>query len=630
MGIILKYSLFVCLVLGSLFSHGQDYTIEERSGQQFIVHIVEAGNTLYSIKSQYNTSVEEILEHNPNAEDGLQIGQRIFIPFSASNQQKKEQIHVVQRQETLFGISRKYGCNIDDIIDLNPEAEQGLKVGQELKIPASTESGKIQQSQTTEVIPSSDDTKESKTSTHQPVNYTKEDSIITHVVQKKETLYSISKRFMVSIDELVRVNQIKGNNISQGDTLIIPLKKEISEPIPLKEVPSYTDSAHHPVFGDSITPKDFYTIVYLLPFRLDNNPTILTGLYDDNTRLNNISEIALDFWMGAKYAIDSLEKLGLRANIHVFDTKGDKETVQSLLEQNELLEADLIIGPFFPANIELVANWVKENNKQLYLPVRSNTNLLQNNPSVHNMVPSEFALLNGLATYLAKNHSENKLVLVNDNKTKEQKEFFLHALKLNDSTIEIHETELGSSSGRDLTRHFDLDGHTLFVSLAEDAKNIMAFINTLNAAKNSTNRHGEAEVTAVGNRKWMELAALNSYYKNRFQLLTAQPNYLNYETEKVQHFVSEFQQHYKIDASKYVLQGYDISAYILSQLTPENQDLSPITNDFNTIALGERNGKENSTTFIVQQIDYDLILQGVVKGNTLFSHEENSIHEYQD
>jgi len=50
-------------------------------------------------------------------------------------------------------------------------------------------------------------------------------SVGTHTVIKDDTLYSLSKRYGVTVQDLQRVNRISGTNIALGQTLIVPAQK---------------------------------------------------------------------------------------------------------------------------------------------------------------------------------------------------------------------------------------------------------------------------------------------------------------------------------------------------------------------------------------------------------------------
>src|SRR5687768_214049 len=81
-------------------------------------------------------------------------------------------IHKVDEKETLFAISRRYRATVDDILKYNTDAGDGLEIGQILKVPYTPKAG----------------------------NRTGEGMM--HEVQPKETMFSISKKYGVSIDEI--------------------------------------------------------------------------------------------------------------------------------------------------------------------------------------------------------------------------------------------------------------------------------------------------------------------------------------------------------------------------------------------------------------------------------------------
>jgi len=134
------------------------------------VHEVQAGDTLYSIGRKYGVSVNAIQEANALSDNGIKVGQKIKIPdgkvsaaetpkttqanatsassATATTAQTKSQTppvnsdgsYTVQKGETWFGISKKYGISVADLQKLNGvDANSSLKVGQKLKVPASSD-----------------------------------------------------------------------------------------------------------------------------------------------------------------------------------------------------------------------------------------------------------------------------------------------------------------------------------------------------------------------------------------------------------------------------------------------------------------------------------------------------------
>ncbi|MDG1276753.1 MAG: LysM peptidoglycan-binding domain-containing protein [Algoriphagus sp.] len=121
-------------------------------------------------------------------------------------------LHEVEPKETLFGISRRYQAPVGDIVNANASLKQGLKIGQTIRVP---------------FIPKSE----------LPAG------AILHKVVPGETLFSISKKYGVSVNEIMASNELKGNDLSVGQPLVIqkPVVAE-TKPTPVS-TPSVTNTA---------------------------------------------------------------------------------------------------------------------------------------------------------------------------------------------------------------------------------------------------------------------------------------------------------------------------------------------------------------------------------------------------
>ena len=114
------------------------------SQEKSIKHTVSKGETISKIAKQYQVTINEIFELNPNAKKGLQIKDVLLIP---NKNQKKQNpiaeitpdsnkiIHKVLNKETIYGLTKKYQISADELYQLNPTlAQTGLKVNQEIKV----------------------------------------------------------------------------------------------------------------------------------------------------------------------------------------------------------------------------------------------------------------------------------------------------------------------------------------------------------------------------------------------------------------------------------------------------------------------------------------------------------------
>lgn len=154
-----------------------------------VIHVVQKGETLWKIASQYRVDMNEIVRLNelPNPNQ-LPVGLALIIPISG-------QFHIVKTGETLWSISRRYGVSIQAIIQANQITNPSLLYpGLKLSIPP-----------------------------------------LIHVVQQGESLWQIASRYGTTVQEILDENKIQNPNlIYPGARMIIPRLK------PTIEVNTYT------------------------------------------------------------------------------------------------------------------------------------------------------------------------------------------------------------------------------------------------------------------------------------------------------------------------------------------------------------------------------------------------------
>ncbi len=123
-------------------------------------------------------------------------------------------IHQIDEKETLYSISRRYGVAITAILEVNPTADGGLATGQILKVPYVARGAKAK---------------------------TQPGGDRVHIVAAKETLFSISRLYEVSVDDIKAWNNLKDNSLSTGQQIIIKKKSTLgAETNKLPEIKSLT------------------------------------------------------------------------------------------------------------------------------------------------------------------------------------------------------------------------------------------------------------------------------------------------------------------------------------------------------------------------------------------------------
>ncbi|MGN7809399.1 LysM peptidoglycan-binding domain-containing protein [Flavobacterium sp. 22076] len=168
-----------------------------------IEHKIQKGETAYFIAQKYKVSVEEIYKLNPESQNGIKDSQIIKIPIHSSEKTNSDQqiTHIVGEKETLYGLSKQYHVSVEAIQNANQAIlVNGLQVGQELNIPNSSNFSKTE---------------------------TAGSSKMTHQVVAKESLFSIARQYNVSVQDLENLNKdILVNGLQIGQTIAIPNKRK--------------------------------------------------------------------------------------------------------------------------------------------------------------------------------------------------------------------------------------------------------------------------------------------------------------------------------------------------------------------------------------------------------------------
>lgn len=99
----------------------------------FIYHVVQKGEGLFRIAVMYETTQEEISALNPEAVKKLRPGMLLKIP---GKKKDKFLTHEVVKGDTFYNITHRYKVTSDDLLALNPELKDGLKLGNVIKIKA--------------------------------------------------------------------------------------------------------------------------------------------------------------------------------------------------------------------------------------------------------------------------------------------------------------------------------------------------------------------------------------------------------------------------------------------------------------------------------------------------------------
>lgn len=157
-------------------------------------YIVKSGDSLFSIASKYNITVNNLKSTNNLSSNIISIGQELIIP---TNEMPSTSYitYTVKSGDNLYSIARRYDTTVDNIIKENKLTSNLLSLGQQLLI-----STKVK-------------------------DYHMEEESGTYIVKSGDTLWSIANNYNMTVEEIKKLNNIQGDFLTIGQVLLVPFDR---------------------------------------------------------------------------------------------------------------------------------------------------------------------------------------------------------------------------------------------------------------------------------------------------------------------------------------------------------------------------------------------------------------------
>jgi ABC-type branched-subunit amino acid transport system substrate-binding protein len=295
-----------------------------------------------------------------------------------------------------------------------------------------------------------------------------------------------------------------------------------------------------------------YRIAFLLPF-LSNQA--------ENTSVPEKSRLALQFYAGAKIALEQLSK-ETRINIvaDVYDTQSSDADFQLLLKNPKLSKASVFIGPIRSSHVQTMAEWTKQNRKILISPDAPNSDLSFANPDFIQINPSLRAHCRAITKHIRKTHKADAVTLVCKEKESDRLTYFQEA------NTAIGGGQLGSLVVPDATNSFaniDLKKHlkpgrtSVFVLPSWSSQDfVMAFLRNLKAVK------GANRVEVYGMPQWKNFDAIEAEYFSSLNVHITSASYVPYSADNVRAFQQHFYEATGTIPDTDGFNGYDVTLFV--------------------------------------------------------------------
>ncbi len=529
---------------------------------------------------------------------------------------KKYYIHKIEKGQSLYSLTKLYEVKLDDIYAENPELKDGVRAGQEIKIPyKEAEAPK----------PNFNDLGKNTNTSSVPDT----SKYISHRVQKGETVYGITKKYNLSAEYFDQLNPDAKYGIKEGQLVYIGTKNPVQSV--RKPEQSINNLNPNSISSDSADKKNIsfgikqsYNLALILPFKLDEldyiNPTTLVK---NNAAFPPISALAVDFYLGFKYVADSLKAsdFNLQIDLHDIDDK-DSSNLINLTNILYKKPYDLIVGPVYASSFKTISQTAKELNIPIVAPLTQQNKFLYNNIFASKVTPSQYTLLEELACYLVDSLKKQKVkVLLNISSDKDNRELnFVKAFrqyyndKIKKSGFPLSDTIITIKGIDGVKRNYSDGQKHIVVSLTQNQVLITDFTTQLAVYAN------KKDISLCGWQSTTSIDNLDQNYLNQLNYLFPSANRMLNQKNAYASFIDKYKEQVGNGSpDEYFYLGVDLALYYLKNLKQYGKDfifkLDELNADLNYLRFkfkrpDSSTGFDNTGVYIYRYNNYQLVETG--------------------
>ena len=466
-------------------------------------HIVLERQTLYSISKAYNVSVEDIYIFNPTLkESGLKKNGIILIP-SAEALEEKAEAHVAEKP----------------VVAETPAKENPAKEVQPKKVPAKDGKRKV------------------------------------HTVQWFEDLDVIAAKYDVSVEDLMKFNNLESRKLTKRQKLQIPTSEDIAQ---MNAGADNNDSDETIITAetDSVSVTDT-TVITEQPVILNRNvkAALLLPL---NATGSSSHRGNMDFYSGVLVAVSDMTDKGIRIDLKVCDTGSN-----GLPSQRYLEDRDFIIGPIASADLSGVLDMSADGpyvisplDPRAQALVASNPRLIQA-PTPHSIQYQE------LIGWIRKDAKPSDKVILITEKGARQTDLHSQMKAAIDSTgLSYRNFSYSILEGRDvlepLMKLMTNNGSNRVIIASESEAFVNDVVRNLNLLE-----YQKYEVILYAPSKIRNFETIDVDNIHNTELHTSLAYYINYDDPKVKDFLMKYRALFNTEPTQFAYQGYDLASYFI-------------------------------------------------------------------
>jgi len=556
-------------------------------------HVVKSGETTASIAAHYNVDVSMLKAANMGLGDRPEPGERLRIPQEKKKEKKPEYIrYKVKKKETLYSISRQYGLTVQDLLTANPGLTTSIKTGQVIRIPKKVVT----------------------------------DEYLTHNITSKTKIKKLAKLYGIPVYDITDANPGISNKLYPGETVKIPVGDKVFTPEEAEtEEVVHNEEAEKPVpgFGRGCDrnrkpdTKRVFKVALMVPLYLEQLDSLDTEQFMQGEHDNFKPFRFIKFYEGARIAVDSLEKQGMHVELYVYDVDQSITKTAKVLQNSELRQMDLIIGPFFSRSFDQVALFAGNFGIPIVNPLSFRGEVIQKYRTAIKVKPGEEYEVDLLKNLLKTDYADAQVFLISQTAYKAADKVIelqnmiretipagvsvsnrklyrigLDVARRDEDYQKNHPVPIFKIEGREMYPDIlsaDPDSETLFANkltkINYSVDSLHPFYWNASAARRNLiilygdnrafvmdvmNRLGEYvdtfDIQLIGLPAWERFENLNQALCSQMNLTYFSSSYVDYGNDNTLGLISRFRKDYKTDPELIGLTGFDVTYYFLHAL----------------------------------------------------------------
>ena len=369
-----------------------------------------------------------------------------------------------------------------------------------------------------------------------------------HKVKRKETIFGISKMYDLTIDELLDANpEMKAPDyeLKKGTILKIPFSAK-DNPVAAPSKPA--QSAPDEKMGTSSRP---IRVGVMLP---------LHDIDGDGRRM-------VEYYRGVLMACDSVKRLGISVDVHAWNMAEDANMHQ-ILADKAAAKCDVIFGPLYSKQMEIMSTFCSEYNIQLVIPFSINAPQLATNRHIFQIWQSSDDINNETIAHFMTWFKDVHPVFIDCNDSTSRKGGFTQGLrrKLEEKKIVYSITNLKSSEEY-FSKAFVRGKQNVVILNTQRMQELGVAFSKINGLKVTD---PDLNITMFGYTEW--LTYTRTYLENFYQYDTYIPSafYYNPLSPSTMRLQQAFRMNFRTDMQnvqpRFALTGFDQAYFFLRGL----------------------------------------------------------------